>query len=70
MKARESSFDRHFREHLSIYRWVSVAVLTACILGLGVYFHLLNSTTNFTLFALVFLAGFVYVLQGSSRHPH
>jgi len=70
MKARESSFDRHFREHLGRYRWVTMAALTACILGLGVSFHLLSSTLGFTLFALVAIVGFVFVLQGSSRHPH
>ena len=70
MKARETAFQHHFREHLCRYRWLSAAVLTACILGLGVYFHLLSSTLGFTLFAFVALVGFVFVLQGSSRHSH
>jgi len=70
MKARESGFDRHFREHLSLYRGIGAAVLTAGLLGLGVGLHLLSSTLGFTLFALVAVVGFVYFLQGSSRHPH
>lgn len=70
MKARESSFDRHFRTHLDRYRWVSLTALTAGLLGLGVSLHLLSATLGVTLFAFVALVGFVFVLQRSSRHSH